>query len=150
MRRRKNLSWRTNRTAGHGGETPERSAVCGEPPRKFTRRFFPTQAKRRRNRSWRTVSAARHVGNVAAGISPPESTAHTENFRKQLRFGRVFSDLFWVAFFRSDGTETKRGEQVGRRCFFERVGSVFASLESTPSSGKHKHRRGRCADGAFR
>ena len=60
------------------------------------------------------------------------------NFRTQLRFGRVVSDLYWVAFFRSDSTETTRGAKVGRRRYFERVGSVCASLESTPSSGKNK------------
>ena len=88
------------------------------------------------------------LGFFAAGVDRPYGKL--PNFRTQLRFGRVFSDLYWVAFFRSDRTKTKRGEQDGRRRFFERVGSVFASLESTPSSGKHKHRRGRCADGAFR
>ena len=36
-------------------------------------------AERSRNRSWRTNSPARRVGSVALVISPPESTAHTEN-----------------------------------------------------------------------
>ena len=88
------------------------------------------------------------LGFFAAGVDRPYGKL--PNFRTQLRIGRVFSDLYWVAFFCSDRTKTERGEQDGRRRFFERVGPVFASLESTPSSGKHKHRRGRCADGAFR
>ena len=55
------------------------------------------------------------------------------NFRTQCRLGRVSSDASSVAFSHSDGTETNRGKEDGRRCCLETVGSVFASPESAPS-----------------
>ena len=118
--------------------------------------FSPRRSRnlqRSKNRSRRTNSFVSHLGSVALVISPTESTAHTENCRTSERspaLGECPPISTGWCFCRPDGTETKRGAKVGRRCFFERVGSVFASLESTPSSGKNKHRRGRCADGAFR
>ena len=63
------------------------------------------------------------LGFFAAGVDRPYGKL--PNFRTQLRFGRVFSDLYWVAFFRSDRTKTKRGEQDGRRRFFERESGPF-------------------------
>ena len=68
----------------------------------------------------------------------------------QRRFGRVFSDMRQVAFFRADGTETRCGKQGGRRRYSGILGSVFASLASTPSSGQNINRRNTCAEGAHR
>ena len=73
----------------------------------------------------------RRLGFLTAGVHCP--CAKLPNFRTQCRLGRVFSDLFSVAFFHSDGTETERSKEVGRRCCFETVGSVVALPESTPS-----------------
>ena len=55
-----------------------------------------------------------------------------------------------LGFFAQTGRGPKRGKEVGQRCCFERVGSVVAPLESNPSTGKNRHRRGHCAEGAFR
>ena len=45
--------------------------------------------------------------------------------------------------------EAERGKEVGRRCCFAAVGSVFAPPESTPSTGENGHQRGHCADGGM-
>ena len=88
------------------------------------------------------------LGHFSAGVDCPYGTLPI--FRTHLRFGRISSDLRPVALFHSDRKETKCGAKVGRRCYFERVASVFTSVESTLSSGHHKNRGGRYADGAFR
>ena len=68
----------------------------------------------------------------------------------QRRNRRGLSDLYWVAFFHSDGTEAKRGKEVGRQRNLGTVGSVVALPESTPSTGENKLLRGHCAEGALR
>ena len=106
-----------------------------------------------KNRSWRTNAAARQVCSVALVIYPPEFTAHLQtselpDFRTSERVvasGEAsLTSSQWV-FFRSDGTETERGKEAGRRRYFETVGSVVALPESTPSTGGNKHRREPCA-----
>ena len=74
------------------------------------------------------------LGHLSAGV---ECTyRELPDFGTQRRAGRGSSDLYPVAFFHSDGTETERNKEVGQRCYFETVGSVFASPESTPACGK--------------
>ena len=102
-----------------------------------------------RERRWQ-----RRLGLLTAGVDYP--CGKLPNFRTQCRFGRVSSDAFSVAFFHSDGTETKRGEDVGRRCCSETVGSVVALPESTSSGlgktniGEDVARRGKSAQGSER
>ena len=105
----------------------------------------------RKKRSWRTKSAARDIGSVALLISPPGPTAHTKYFRTFERSAGLGGSspicARWRFFIQA---KKSGGKEVGRRCYFKGLGSILASLESTPSSGKNKHRGGRCADGAFR
>ena len=100
------------------------------------------------NQCGREPRRRRRLILFSAGVDSPRGKL--PNFRAQCRLWRVFSDAFSAAFFHSDRTETTRGKEVGRRCCFATVGSVFAPLESTPSSGENRHRRGHCAEGAFR
>ena len=84
---------------------------------------------------------------------PIRKTSELPDFRTSKRIaalGEASAICTQWGFLRSDGTETERGKEVGRRCCFATVGSVFAPLESTPSSGENRHRRGHCAEGAFR
>ena len=84
---------------------------------------------------------------------PIRKTSELPDFRTSKRIaplGEASAICTQWVFPRSDGTEAERGKEVGRRCCFATVGSVFAPLESTPSSGENRHRRGHCAEGAFR
>ena len=78
-------------------------------------------------------------GYLSAGVGCPYG--ELPNFRTLRRPGRVFSDLYPAAFFSFRRSAAyKCGKQVARRRFFEKVGSVFASPESTPSSANPNHR----------
>ena len=84
---------------------------------------------------------------------PIRKTSELPDFRTSKRIaasGEASAICTQWGFPRSDGTEAERGKEVGRRCCFATVGSVFAPLESTPPSGENRHRRGHCAEGAFR
>ena len=75
------------------------------------------------------------LGHLSAGVEC--KYGELPDFGPQRRPGRASSDLYPVAFFHSDGTEAKRGKEVGRRRCFETVGSVVSLPESTTSgSGK--------------
>ena len=100
------------------------------------------------NQCGRAPRWQRRLGYLSAGVR--FTSRERPNFGTRRRPGRGFSDLYSVAFLHSNGTETKRNKEVGQRCYFETVGSVFASPESTPSTEKNRHRRGHCAGGAFR
>ena len=88
-------------------------------------------------------------GYLSASVGCPYG--ELPNFRTLRRPGRVFSDLYPAAFFSFRRSAAyKRGKQVARRRFFEKVASVFALPESTPVTAKPNHRRRDCAEGAFR
>ena len=101
----------------------------------------------RKKRSWRTKSAARDIGSVALLISPPDPTAHTKYFRTFERSAGLGGSspicARWRFFIQA---KKSGGKEVGRRRYFKGLGSILASLESTPSSGQNIHRRGNCAD----
>ena len=54
-----------------------------------------------------------------------------QNSCTQRRFERLSSDVYAAVFSHSGGPEAKGGEIGGRRCYFSRVGSVFAPPKST-------------------
>ena len=86
------------------------------------------------NQCGRAPRWQRRLGYLSAGV---ECTSRERpNFGTRRRPGRGSSDLYPVAFLHSNGTETKRNKEVGQRCYFETVGSVVGSLESTPSCEK--------------
>ena len=69
------------------------------------------------NQCGRTPRWQCRLGYLSAGV---ECTyGELPNFGKRRRVGRVFSDLYPVAFFHADGRETERGREVGRRCYFD-------------------------------
>ena len=73
----------------------------------------------------------RHLSFLTAGVYSPREKL--PNFRTQCRLGRVFSALFSVALFHSDGAEAKCGKEVGQQRYFETVGAIVAPPESTRS-----------------
>ena len=84
------------------------------------------------------------LGYLSAGV---ECTyGELPNFGKRRRVGRVFSDLYPVAFFHADGRETERGREVGRRCYFDarRVDSVALVIYPADLAG-HTERKGTSA-----
>ena len=83
------------------------------------------------NQFGREPRRQRRLGYLSAGVDCPYEKL--PNFRTQCRLWRGFSVLFSVAFFHSVGTETERSKEVGRRCYFETVGSVVALPESASS-----------------
>ena len=113
--------------------------------------------ERGKNRRRRTDWTKGHFGAVSAVIRSAGSADRTRggtrparNFCTQRRFGRVSSYAYLAVFSRSDGTQTKRREVVGRRCRFDRVGPVFPPPESTPRAdgtniGGEVERRGMSA-----
>ena len=67
---------------------------------------------------------------------PIRKTSELPDFRTSKRIaalGEASAICTQWGFLRSDGTETERGKEVGRRCCFETVGSVVALPESTPA-----------------
>ena len=83
------------------------------------------------------VDRAPRVGSAASVTHPAEPTGHTGRKRtsaKLLNERPLWVSLlgFYAAVFpHSGGPRTKGGKIAGRRCYFSRVGSVFAPLEST-------------------
>ena len=76
----------------------------------------------------------RRLSFLTAGIDIP--CGKLPNFRAQCRLGRVSSDAFSVAFFHSDGAETRGGREVWQQRYFETVGAIVALPNSTPSGGR--------------
>ena len=67
---------------------------------------------------------------------PIRKTSELPDFRTSKRIaalGEASAICTQWGFLRSDGTETERGREVGRRCCFETVGSVVALPGSTPA-----------------
>ena len=61
-------------------------------------------------------------------------TSELPNFRTQRRLGRVFSDLFSVAFSHSDGTETRAAKQLGDDTILKQSAPLLLS-RSRPHRG---------------
>ena len=134
--------WRSGDQRGGNGWAAMVPSSCRS--RRVEQRKTPIMA----NQCGREARWQRRLGFSTAGVDYP--CGKLPNFRKQCRIGRVSSDLFWEAFFHADETETERGKEVGRRCFFEAVGSVVALPEAAPlglrktNIGEDIARRGHC------
>ena len=88
-------------------------------------------------------------GYVFAGLKQSDGRKNppARNSRAQQGIGRVFSSIRPAVFLHSGGTQTKRGEIVGRRSRFGRGGSVFAPPESTTRAEKKSIMADRLDDG---
>ena len=76
---------------------------------------------------------------------PIRKTSELPDFRTSKRIaalGEASAICTQWGFLRSDGTETERGKEVGRRCCFATVGSVFAPLESGKQASERTLRGG--------